>query len=216
MENHGVDPLQRPLLLLSGDGQDFIRNAAYRGVKDLYPIGIPDTCLNGGHAFGIHGQNLLLNVPAAAGQVFLQQLGALPVPGNRHLHIAKTGAQRLAAVTVPAVVCGLVLVVILAVAKLFIQLSFQAILRKLGNGLLEQILDGIHAADVCHLQQLTDLLSTGAFSSGGRFFLAIYKISCMVLCGASILHHAGGLHKVWDSLGRGQSPILCKLHFGRK
>ena len=67
---------------------------------------------------------------------------------------------------VAAVVCVLVLVVVLAVAQLVIQLCFQSILHKLGNGFLEQILDVIHAADVCHLQQLTDLLSSGIFFWG--------------------------------------------------
>ena len=36
---------------------------------------------------------------------------------------------------------------------LVIQLCFQTILHELGNGLLEQILDIIHTAYVCHLQQ---------------------------------------------------------------
>ena len=59
----------------------------------------------------------------------------------------------------------------------------------------------IHAQMAIYLQ----IFSRRAFSSGVRFFLAIYKTSCMVLCGASILHHAGGLHKVWDSFPRTSS-----------
>src|SRR5699024_7551000 len=102
----------------------------------------------------------------------------------------------LAAVAVTAVVCLLVLVVVFAVAQLVIQLCLQAILHEFGNGFLEQILDVIHAADVCHLQQLTDLLSTGIFFRGT--ILSGHMV--ILLCAASILHHSGGLHKAWDSL----------------
>src|SRR5699024_6213340 len=106
------------------------------------------------------------------------------------------GAQRFAAVTIAAVVCILVLVVVLAVAQLFIQFCLQAILHEFSDGFLEQILDVVHAADVCHLQQLSDLLSTGIFFRGAILSGHIL----FLLCGASILHHAGGLHKLWDGL----------------
>ena len=149
--------------------------------------------------YGVHGQDLLLYVLADAGLVLFQHLRLkfpLPVPVNRYRYISKAGAQRFAAVAIAAVVCVLVLVVVFAVAQLVIQLRLQAILHELGNGLLEQILDVIHAADVCHLQQLTDLLSTGIFFRGA--ILSGHMVN--LLCGASILHHTGGLHKTWDSL----------------
>ena len=38
--------------------------------------------------------------------------------------------------------------------------------------------------------------SRRAFSSGVRFFLAIFNLQS----GAPILHHIGGLHKFWESL----------------
>ena len=120
--------------------------------------------ITGGHDLSVHGQNLLLNVLTDAGLVLLQALRfklALADPGNRHIHFPNACAQNLAAVAVAAVVRLLVLVVVLAVTQLLIQLCLQAILHELGNGLLEQILDVIHAAEVCHLQQLADFLSTG-------------------------------------------------------
>ena len=67
---------------------------------------------------------------------------------------------------IAAVICVLMLVVIFAVAQLVIQLCLQAILHELGNGLLEQTLNVIHAADVCHLQQLTYFFSPGIFFRG--------------------------------------------------
>ena len=68
--------------------------------------------VTGGHAFGVHGQNLLLDVLADAGLIFPQHLGvkfALAIPRHRYLYIAKTGAQGFAAVPVPAVIRVLVL-----------------------------------------------------------------------------------------------------------
>ena len=56
--------------------------------------------------------------------------------------------------------------VIFAVHLLVIQLRLQAILHEPGNRLFKQILDVIHAADVCHLQRPTDLLSPGNFFGG--------------------------------------------------
>ena len=61
---------------------------------------------------------------------------------------------------------------------------------------VEQTLYVIHAADVCQLQQLTDLLSTGVFFLGA--ILSGHMLN--LLFDASILHHPGGLHKAWDSL----------------
>ena len=61
---------------------------------------------------------------------------------------------------------------------------------------LEQVLNVIHAVDVCHLQQFTDFCSTGVFFrasilSGHIFFLHP---------DASILHLSGGLRNYWDGL----------------
>lgn len=82
--------------------------------------------------------------------------------------------------TVAAVIRVLIFVVILAVAKLVIQLCLQAIFHELGNGFLEQALDILHAAYVRHIQQFSDF-SRRAFSSGVRFFLAIIITSNVVL-----------------------------------
>lgn len=82
--------------------------------------------------------------------------------------------------TVAAVVRVLILVVILAVAKLVIQLCLQAIFHELGNGFLEQALDILHAAYVRHIQQFSDFFPTCIFS-GVRFFLAIIITSNVVL-----------------------------------
>ena len=95
-------------------GRIFVRNTAYGRVGHLYAVDIPNMGLNirRGHALGVHGQNLFFDVLTDAGLVFPQHLRLklpLSVPQNRHLHIAKAGAQRFAAVPVPAVVRVLVL-----------------------------------------------------------------------------------------------------------
>ena len=91
--------------------------------------------VTGGHVFGVHGQNLLLDVLADAGLIFPQHLGvkfALAIPRHRYLYIAKTGAQGFAAAPVPAVIRVLVLVVIPAVAQLIVQLGLQTVFHELG------------------------------------------------------------------------------------
>ena len=143
----------------------------YGAVRYRNPIDVLDMALNiaGGHALGVHGQDLFFNVLADAGLTLFQHLGfkfPFPVPGNRDFHVSKAGPKRLAAMTIPAVVCSLVLVVIFAVAQVLIQFCLQIVLHEFSNGLLEQVLDVIHAADVCHLQKFTDFLSTGIFFRG--------------------------------------------------
>ena len=158
--------------------------------------------------FRIHGQDLLFDILTDAGLVLFQKLRfkfTLPVTGNKNLDFAETGPQIFAAVAVPTVVRSLVLVVVFAVAKILIQFSLQTILHEFGNGFLEQVLDLIHAVDVCHLQQFMDLCSTGVFFrasilSGHIFFLHP---------DASILHLSGGLHNYWDGLAKTvQTPIF--------
>ena len=102
--------------------------------------------VTGGHAFGVHGQNLLLDVLADAGLIFPQHLGvkfALAIPRHRYLYIAKTGAQGFAAVPVPAVIRVLVLVVIPVVAQLIVQLGLQTVFHELRDSVLEQFLNVI-------------------------------------------------------------------------
>ena len=120
---HGVDRLQWPLLPLFDDGQDLIGDPADRAVRNGNAVDILDVGLDiaGGHPLGVHRQDFFLNVLADAGLILFQHLGLkfpLPVPGNRHFHIPKTGAKPLAAVAIAAVVCILVFVVVLAVAQL--------------------------------------------------------------------------------------------------
>ena len=154
----------------------------------------------GSHTLGIHRKNLLLNLLADARLVFLQQLRfklAHPVSRHRDLYISEAGTQRFAAVTVSAVVCIFVFVVILAVPKLFIQLGVQPVLHKLGNRFFEEILDVLHAADVAFLQQFPDFCSPGLLL-GASILSATH---CKNLqCDAPILHHIRGLHKFWDGL----------------
>lgn len=135
----------------------------------------------------------------------------LPISKNRHTHISKAGAQRFVTVAVTAVICVFVLIIVSAVAQLIIQLDLQTILHKFDNGLFEQILDVIHATDVCHLQQLADLLSPSIFFRGA--ILSGYIVN--LLCGASILHHAGGLHIVWDCLRVPDPPLSVRTTKGR-
>ena len=66
-----------------------------------------------GHALGVHGQDLLLDVLTDAGLVFLQHMRLkfpLTIPGHGYLHITEAGAQRFAAVPVPAVVRVLIFI----------------------------------------------------------------------------------------------------------
>ena len=116
-KNNRINGLQRPLLPLFRYGKDFICDTAYRGIRDIYTVDVLNMRFNvtGGHAFGVHGQNLLLDVLADAGLIFPQHLGvkfALAIPRHRYLYIAKTGAQGFAAVPVPAVIRVLVLAII--------------------------------------------------------------------------------------------------------
>ena len=103
------------------------------------------------HAFGIHGENLFLNVLAYTGLIFLEYLRlefTLAVTRNRYLHIAVAGSKRFAAVSVAAVVGIFVSIVVPSVAQLVIQLCLKTVLHELRDSLLKQILDVIHAADV--------------------------------------------------------------------
>ena len=73
-----------------------------------------------GHAFGIHRNDLHLNVLADAGLVFLQKQRvkfSLSITGCSYLHIPEAGAQRFAAVSVSALLRFLVLVIVFAVAE---------------------------------------------------------------------------------------------------
>ena len=113
-KNNCINGLQRPLLPLFRYGKDFICDTAYRGIRDIYAVDILNMRFNvtGGHAFGVHGQNLLLDVLTDAGLIFPQHLGfefALAISRHRYLYIAKAGAQGFAAVPVPAVIRVLVL-----------------------------------------------------------------------------------------------------------
>ena len=167
-ENYRVDAFQRPLLPFFCDGENLVRDTAYGRVGHLYAVDIPNMGLNirRGHAFGVHGQDLLLDVLTDAGLILLQELRLklpLSVPRDRHLHIAEAGAQGLAAVSVPAVVCVLVFVVVPALAQFVVQLRIEAVFHEFGNRLLEQSLDVVHAADVRQLQQLTNLFPAGIF-----------------------------------------------------
>ena len=184
-ENYRVDAFQRPLLPFFCDGENFVRDTAYGRVGHLYAVDIPNMGLNirRGHAFGVHGQDLLLDVLTDAGLILLQELRLklpLSVPRDRYLHIAEAGAQGLAAVSVPAVVCVLVFVVVPAVAQFVVQLRIEAVFHEFGNRLLEQPLDVVHAADVRQLQQLTNLFPAGIFFRGA-FPSCHMKTSILVL-----------------------------------
>src|SRR5699024_7345460 len=156
-EYHSVDGFQGSLLPLLGYGQDFVCNAADRTVRDGNAVDVLDMGLDvtGGHPLGVHGQYFLFNVLADARLVLFQYLGIefpLAISRDRYFHISKAGAQRFAAVAVAAVVCAFAPVVVFAVAQFVVQLCLQTILHEFGNGLLEQTLYVIHAADVCQLQ----------------------------------------------------------------
>ena len=96
-------------------GRIFVRNTAHGRVRYLYAVDIPNVNRNIRccHALGVHGQDLLLDVLTDAGLVFPQHLRLkfpLTIPGHGYLHIAEAGAQRFAAVPVPAVVRVLIFI----------------------------------------------------------------------------------------------------------
>ena len=100
-----------------GDGQDLIRDPADRRVRNLYAVNIPNVHfdISGGHTLGVHRQNLFFDVLTDTGLILFQKLRlkfALAVTRDGYFRIAKTGAQRLAAVTVSAVFSVLVFVVV--------------------------------------------------------------------------------------------------------
>ena len=135
------------------------------------------------HAFGVHGQDLLLNVLADAGLILLQQLGfkfTFPIPRHGDLNIPEAGAERLAAVAVPAVVGLFVPVVILAVAQFILQLGVQAFLHEFRDGFLEEALNVLHAGDVTQFQQLPDLCPPGLLFRASVLSTAHSNTSCAV------------------------------------
>ena len=64
---------------------------------------------------------------------------------------------------VPAVIRIFVFVVVLAVAELIVQLCIQPVSHELGNGILKQVLDVIHAVDIGQLQELSELIPAFLF-----------------------------------------------------
>lgn len=127
-----VDGIQRPLLPFTDHAQNLVGEAADGAVQNADAVDVLNMGLDiaGGHALGVHGQNLLLNVLANAGLILFQHLGlklTLSVSGNRHLHIPKADAQRFAIVAVAAVGCVFVFVVAFAVAQFLFQLCLQTI-----------------------------------------------------------------------------------------
>ena len=175
---HSIDGLQRTLLPLFCDRQNLVRDSADRTVRDRNTIDVLNIGLNisSVHALGVHGKNMLLNILADTGLILFQYLRfqfSLPFSWNRYLHNSKTDVHCLAAVAISVVICGFVLVVILALAQLVVQFRLKTMFHELGNGPTEQILDVFHTADVYHLQQLTDFLLR-TLSSGVPFFLDIW------------------------------------------
>lgn len=81
---------------------------------------------------------------------------------------------------ISAVVGVLVSVFIPAVAQLIVQIALQSGFHELGNGVLEQILNVIHAATFASCSS-SRIFSRRAFSPGVRFFLAILITSILVL-----------------------------------
>ena len=139
------------------------------------------------------------------GLVLFQYLGLkfpLPPSVNRHIHFAKPGTKRLAAVTAAAVVVGSVPVVILDVAQLIIQFCFQAVLHELGNGRT-----GPGYPPCCRCFSFAAVLGP---SPGGRFllgaiFLAICKTSYMVL------YHTP-CRRFTQSFGQSRTPRFSPCH----
>lgn len=80
-----------------------------------------------------------------------------------------------------------------AVSKVFFQLRIQTIFHEFSDGILEQFLNVVHAADICKLQQFTDFLSPGFFFRASGHIFPLHP-------DASILHLSGGLHNYWAGL----------------
>lgn len=135
--------------------------------------------VQGSHALGVHGHNLLLNVLSDANLILPQYLGfqfPLPIPGSPHVHLAETGSQPLAALPVAAVVYVLVFVNVPAVpnsssssaSKPF---SMNSAIVFLNSSWMSSMLP-IFAS--CSNSRI---FSRRTFFSGVRSFLAIVKTS---------------------------------------
>lgn len=68
-----------------------------------------------------------------------------------------------------------------AVSKVFFQLRIQTIFHEFSDGILEQFLNVVHAADICKLQQFTDFLSPGFFFRASILFRDISFPSILML-----------------------------------
>lgn len=91
-ENDGIGAFQGSLLPFPDDGQDLVRDSADGGIRYLHAVNVPDMSfdIRRRHSFGIHRQNLFLDVLADAGLVLLEQLRlklALPIPRGADFHI---------------------------------------------------------------------------------------------------------------------------------
>ena len=82
--------------------------------------------------------------------------------------------------TVPAIVCFFVPVIVLAVAQFTLQLCVQAFLHEFCNGFLEEALDVLHAGDVTQFQQLPDLCTPGLHFRASVLSTAHSNTSCTV------------------------------------
>ena len=93
--------------------------------------------ITGSHAFGIHGEDLLLNILTYAGLILFDELRgelSLAVSGDRDFNFTKAGAKVLFAMPIAAIVGIFVLIVVLTIAQRFIHLGFKAVFHKFGNG----------------------------------------------------------------------------------
>ena len=137
-------------------------------------------------------------------------LGLLSSIAGKYLIDIVTGYQMNKAGMIFGVMAGSFAVSLIlngGISRIMVKLNTN-ISNDIRADLFEQILDVIHAADVCHLQQLTDLFPTRIFFRGA--ILSGHMV--ILLCAASILHHTAGLHKVWDSLGLNILYRLCRFH----
>lgn len=120
-----------------------------------------------------------------------------------NLNVTEAGAQRFAAVSVPAVLRSLVPVVVSAVSEFFFQFWVQTVLHEFRYGFLEEILDILCAADVALLQEFPYFCSSGLL-----FRTAILSAAHCETCNVVLLFYTAS--EVYTNFGMA-SRILARF-----
>ena len=127
-ENDGIFLLQRAILPFFGNWKNAICHVRNHLCRCIHPIDIRKVCwyVSGSHSLCIHGQNLIFNVRNICLMFFynLWFKFTSAITGDIKINIAHRRCNRFMAVTVPAIICLLILIIILRIAKFLIHFCF--------------------------------------------------------------------------------------------